>query len=98
MQRMESNPDDDETPGVRTARQWLACVLVLVLLLVTPLLYGLHKLEHMPFRPPSDMSTLLGADEIEMVRRVFRLLAVVWVVVLVGLTLTLWQRRRRLGH
>jgi hypothetical protein len=48
------------------------------------ILFGLRKLETMPYRPPVDMSTFLGGPELAFVRAMMLLFAVVWCGLLVG--------------
>ena len=48
------------------------------------ILFGLRKLETMPYRPPYDMSTFLGGPELALVRGLELLFAVVWCVLLIG--------------
>ena len=76
------------------ARLGLAYVLALVLLLTGLTICFLKWLEHVPYRPPADMSTLLGADELRAVRHMIAFCATVWCAALVGLVVTCWPRRR----
>ena len=85
---------DYETPATRVARQGLAYALFLVLLLVGAAIYGLHVLEHMPYRPPDDMSTMLGGDELAAVRGLIVVFGVVWCAALVAFIAVCWPRRR----
>lgn len=62
----------------------------LALVLVAIILFGLRKLETKPYRPPYDMSTLLGGPELAFVRAMTVLFAVVWCVLLVGFAVRFW--------
>ena len=53
-------------------------VLTVTLALLPAAIYGLRVLETMPYRPPTDMSTLLGGAEIAFVRVLIRALATTW--------------------
>ena len=86
----ETLHSDYETPATRAARQGLAYVLFLVLLLVGAAIYGLHVLEHMPYRPPDDMSTMLGGEELAAVRGLIVVLGVVWCGAFVAFIAACW--------
>jgi hypothetical protein len=59
-------------------------VLPLVLLVViTGIIWALHELAIMPYRPPQDMSTFLGAPEEQFVAALIAISAAVWAFVLV---------------
>lgn len=85
---------DDETPATRAARQGLAYVLFLVLLLAGAAIYGLRVLEHMPYRPPDDMSTMLGGEELAAVRGLIVVFGIVWCAAFVAFVAVCWPRRR----
>jgi hypothetical protein len=54
-----------------------------LLLVVGVIIWALHELAVMPYRPPNDMSTLLGGPEEEWVSALIAVLAVVWVGILI---------------
>ena len=56
--------------------------------------YGLHVLEHMPYRPPDDMSTMLGGEELAAVRGLIVVFAAVWCAAFVAFIAVCWPRRR----
>ena len=64
----------------RRNRLWFGLGLVAVSLV----LFGLRKLETMPYRPPDDMNTLLGGPELAIVRTLMLLFAALWCVLLIG--------------
>jgi hypothetical protein len=78
-----------EVSTKRRSRLWLA----LLLAVLTIIIYGLWDLEHTPYRPPSDMRTLLGDSELALVRGLIRVFAVAWIGMLLGLLYTFRPRR-----
>jgi hypothetical protein len=48
------------------------------LLVVALLILGLYDLAHAPYRPPHDMSTLLGGPELQVVWTLIGLLTIAW--------------------
>jgi hypothetical protein len=54
-----------------------------LLVVVGGIIWALHELAIMPYRPPYDMSTLLGGPEEELVSALIAILAVVWVGILI---------------
>ena len=89
MQQMQPLDYRVEVSTKRRSRLWLA----LLLAVLTIIIYGLWDLEHAPYRPPHDMSTLLGGPELALVRGLIRIFAVAWVATLLGLLYTLRPRR-----
>lgn len=73
----------------RGIRLWLG----LALLIVSFILFALRKLETMPYRPPYDMSTFLGGPELEVVRGLIMLFAVVWWALLIAFIVSVWRGR-----
>ncbi|HZN65871.1 MAG TPA: hypothetical protein VFB66_11305 [Tepidisphaeraceae bacterium] len=65
-----------------------------VLLFLAVFIYLLFELQRLPYRPPEGMSTFLGAREIELVRALMIVLAVVWVAVAGALGAVVWVQRR----
>jgi hypothetical protein len=55
----------------------------------------LSWLEHLPYRPPEDMSTLLGGTELALVRCLKWLFASVFALALAGLVASALLRRGR---
>jgi hypothetical protein len=55
---------------------------VVLLVVVSGMIWALHELAIMPYRPPYDMSTFLGGPEEEFVSALIAVLAVVWIVIL----------------
>ena len=53
-------------------------VLLVALVILPVLIYLLFELQRLPYRPPQDMSTLLGGSEIAAVRVLIGVLAVGW--------------------
>jgi hypothetical protein len=73
-----------------------ACIGLTVTLAVIGAFIGLlYELQRAPYRPPYDMSTFLGAGEIEFVRAVIGMFAVIWVGCAFALALLVWLGRRR---
>jgi hypothetical protein len=68
----------------RRSRLWFGLGLAIVVFI----LFGLRKLETMPYRPPYDMSTFLGGPELALVRALELLFAVVWCVLLIAFVVT----------
>ena len=56
---------------------------LVLLVVVGGLIWALHELQIMPYRPPYDMSTLLGGPEEAFVTCLIAILAIIWVGVLV---------------
>lgn len=69
-------------------------VMSAVLLFLAVFIYLLFELQRLPYRPPEGMSTFLGAREIELVRALMIVLAVVWVAVAGALGAVVWVQRR----
>jgi hypothetical protein len=64
------------------------------LAIVGLLIGGLYGLAHLPYRPPHDMSTLLGATEIRTVWTLIGLLAIVWLAIFVWFVSTLVHTKK----
>jgi hypothetical protein len=78
-----------ETTCRRRGRLWFGLGLIVVALM----LFGLRKLQTMPYRPPYDMSTFLGGPELAIVRVSIVLFAVVWCGLLVGFVVSFLPSR-----
>ena len=76
-----------EVSSKRRGRLWYS----LLLFVLTLIIWGLWDLEHAPYRPPHDMSTLLGAPELAFVRGAIRVVGLMWMATLVGLAWT-WRK------
>ena len=63
------------------------------LLGIAILIYLLFELQRMPYRPPYDMSTLLGGGEIQLVRFVIAILSVAWLACALALVWIAWRIR-----
>ena len=74
-------PLDYATP--EPSRQGCLAVLGSVLGLGAVVFWALFELQRMPYRPPVDMSTLLGGQEIADVRFLMWVVALLWIVSLV---------------
>jgi len=86
--------DDRDSLATGVARLGLAYILALVLLVTGLLVCVLKWLEHVPYRPPDDMSPLLGADELRAVRGLVVICSVMWCASFAGLVAICWPRRR----
>jgi hypothetical protein len=74
-------------------RRW-TLALSIALFVIAVIIYLLFELQRAPYRPPQDMSTLLGGDEIAFVRKVIEILAIAWWGCAVALAWLLWRRKR----
>jgi hypothetical protein len=54
-----------------------------LLVFVGGIIWALRELAVMPYRPPNDMSTMLGGPEEELVWTLIAILAVIWVGILI---------------
>jgi hypothetical protein len=54
-----------------------------MLVVVGGIIWALRELAVMPYRPPNDMSTMLGGPEEELVWTLIAILAVIWVGILI---------------
>jgi uncharacterized membrane protein required for colicin V production len=54
---------------------------------------GLNWLEHVPYRPPEDMSTLLGGPELALVRGLKCIFLMLFLMAFTGLVSSLFFRR-----
>jgi hypothetical protein len=52
-----------------------------------------YETRTMPYRPPHDMSTMLGRPELALVRTLIILFAVAWCILLLGFVLSFRTRR-----
>jgi NO-binding membrane sensor protein with MHYT domain len=55
---------------------------ITLLVVVGAMIWALHELAIMPYRPPMDMSTFLGGPEEAFVSALIAILAVIWVTIL----------------
>ena len=74
-------------------RRW-TLALSIALLVIAVIIYLLFELQRAPYRPPQDMSTFLGGEEIAFVRMVIGYLAIAWCGCAVALAWLLWRRKR----
>lgn len=74
----------------RPATVWTVWALLVFLPLA---IFGLFKLQRMPYRPPADMSTLLTSDEIRAVWLLMAALSIVWIVAAVFAAKQFWSAR-----
>jgi hypothetical protein len=87
---MSDEPNLEYRAEARPPRRPIALVIALVALPV--LVYLLFELQRAPYRPPYDMSTLLGGGEIFGVRLLMGMLATVWLSCAAAIV---WIYRRR---
>ena len=69
-----------------------------IALLISMLIIGLaivwlYELAHTPYRPPHDMSTLLGGPELQIVWTLMGLLAITWLGILFWFVCILIRRK-----
>ena len=88
-------PHLDYFAEARPSRRGACIGLTVALAVIGAFISFLYDLQRAPYRPPYDMSTLLGAGEIEFVRYMIGLFAVIWTGCAVALTLLIWLGRRR---
>jgi hypothetical protein len=95
MKKSMPQPLDYKTiPPRRAAPACLELGLVLALLVIIGIVYALSKVEDIPYRPPEDMSSLLGEPEIVILHVAMDAMMVLWVLIF-GLLLVLIFRASR---
>jgi hypothetical protein len=91
MQQDPLQLDYGEEPPARRVRGLRSIVALAVL---GTAIYGLRKLETMPYRPPYDTSTFLGGRELEYARFLIVLLSIAWCAIFFRFAVSLVWRRR----
>jgi len=91
---MAGQPPLDYYSGPRPKRRRPYLGAAVALIVIPAVIYVLFELQRAPYRPPQDMSTLLGGGEIETVRVVMGLLALLWCACAVGLAMLIRRERQ----
>jgi hypothetical protein len=87
-------PKLDYRAEPRVVRRRWRLGLAIALLVIAILIYLLFELQRAPYRPPYDMSTLLGGGEIAFVRMIIGYLAVAWCGCAIALAWLVWKQQR----
>jgi hypothetical protein len=81
----EFDPDDPQTFRVPASRKAEIGCLAFALCFLIAIIWGLFELQRMPYRPPHDMSTFLGGNEIVLMRGIITMLSAVWLACAIAL-------------